>query len=128
MTGRLARGSSWLASRLQSEAVEVTYRRGNDSIDSLAVVPGNTRHDELGAEAANVTSRDRDWIALAADLVIGGVRVEPDRGDEIDWIDATGTKRTFCVLERPGDRCFRYTDQTMLQVRIYTVDKLANSE
>jgi hypothetical protein len=128
MAGLLSRGSSWLSSRLQAEAVQVTYRRGNDSIDALAVVPGNTRHDELGAEAANVTSRDRDWIVLAADLVIGGQRVEPERGDEIDWIDATGIMRTFCVLERPGDRCFRYTDQTMQRVRIYTVDKLASSE
>ena len=127
MTGRLARGSSWLASRLQAEAVTVTYRRGNDSIDALKLVPARTQHDQYGEEDVQLTARDKDWIVLAADLVIGGSRITPQLKDEIDWLDG-GAKRTFRVLPRTGDRCFRHTDQTELQLRIYTVEQLPKSE
>jgi len=127
---RLADAPGWLNSRLNTVAGSpaVTYRRGNDSITELAAVPVETRHTEIGDEPASFTARDRDWIVWVEDLVNAGERWTPKRGDEIDWTDATGTLRTFRVLPRTGDRCFRHTDQTMQQYRIYTQEGTPNSE
>jgi len=106
-----------------------TYRRGNDSIHGIAGVPARMRHDEYAAEDdVNFTARERDWIYWAEDLAKDGQRWEPQRGDEIDWIDPLGVKRTYQVLPRAGDRCYRHTDTTMQQLRVYTVEVLPNPE
>jgi hypothetical protein len=49
----------------------------------------------------------------------------PQRGDAIDWLDAAGVKHTFDVLPRAGDRCYRHTDPSQQQLRVYTVESRA---
>lgn len=106
----------------------VTYRRGNDSIDIIAV-PVRTSHDDYATEDdLSLTARERDWIVLAEELVFDGVMVEPQRGDEIDWIDSLERKHTYQILQRAGDRCFRHTDPTLTQLRLYTVERIPNDE
>lgn len=111
----------------QVGGVEVTYRRGNASIDTLTLVRADTRHDDYGDDVT-FSALDQDWIAWADDLVIAGERIYPDRKDEIDWIDGNGTKRTYRVLPRIRDRCFRRTGPSDKQFRIYSVEQLPNSE
>lgn len=127
---RTASATSWLHRRLEtvSGSPTVTYRRGNESITELSAVPANTRHDDYGEDATSITARERDWMVWVEDLVLAGVSWLPQIGDEIDWTDDTGTLRTFKVQPRDNDRCFRHTDQTMQQYRVYTVEKLPNSE
>ena len=103
------------------------YRRGNDSIDVVGV-PVRTQHDEYSDEEINLTARERDWIYWAADLTKDNQRWEPQRGDEIDWIDPLGVKHTYQVLPRDGDRPYRHTDPTLQMLRVYTVESLPNSE
>lgn len=100
----------------------LTYRRGNDTIDGLIAVPVNTRHDDFDEEQTVLTARERDWIVWAGDLAIGGQQLLPQRGDEIQWND-----RLFQVLPRAGDRCYRHTDQTLQQLRVYTVEKVPSA-
>lgn len=107
---------------------KITYRRGNDSITKLAAVRGNTRHDDYGDEQNSITGREQDWIIWVDDLVKEGTRWTPQAEDEIDWVDSTNTLRTFHVLPRLGDRCFRHTDQTVQQFRVYTIESLPNAE
>lgn len=127
---RLSAATGWLHSRLEtvSGSPTVTYRRGAESITQLSAVPANTRHDDYGEDYTSLTARERDWIVWVDDLSLAGDRWIPQRDDEIDWTDATGMLRTFQVLPRPDDRCFRHTDQTMQQYRVYTVERLPNSE
>ena len=108
--------------------VTVTYRRGNESITELVAVPLATRHDEYGGEEVLLTARDRDWLVWQADLVLAGTPWIPQRGDEIDWLDANEIKHTFQILPRSGDRCYRHTDQTLQQLRVYTVESLPSTE
>jgi hypothetical protein len=106
----------------------VTYRRGNDSL-SLIAVPVRTQHDDYATEDdLSLTVRERDWIVLAEELVFDGVIVSPQRGDELDFIDSLEQKHTFQVLERADDRCFRHTDPTLAQLRIYSVERIPNDE
>jgi hypothetical protein len=106
----------------------VIYRRGNDSIDLIAV-PVRTQHDDYSTEDdLSLTARERDWIIAADELVFDGVMIEPQRLDEIDWIDSLGRKHTYQVLQRAGDRCFRHTDLTLTQLRVYTVERIPNDE
>lgn len=106
----------------------ITYRRGNDSID-ITAVPVRVNHSDYSPDAdLSLTSRDRDWIVLAEDLAIAGQLIDPQRGDEIDWIDSLDVTHTYEVLPRAGDRCFRHTDVTMLQFRIYTKEAPPNDE
>lgn len=106
----------------------VIYRRGNDSIDIIAV-PVRTSHDDYSTEDdLSLTARERDWIVAADELVFDGVTISPQRNDELDWIDSLGRKHTYQVLQRAGDRCFRHTDPTLMQLRIYTVEWTPNDE
>jgi hypothetical protein len=130
MASLLASSVAVLSGGLKSAAGEsTTYRRGNDSIDGAVGVPVRVRHEEYVADDdVNLTARERDWIYWAEDLAKDGQRWEPQRGDEIDWIDPLGVKRTYQVLPRAGDRCYRHTDTTMQQLRVYTVETLTNPE
>jgi hypothetical protein len=107
---------------------DISYGRGNESIDIVAV-PVRTRHiDYANEDDLSLTARERDWIVSAVDVAFGGVITTPQRGDFINWIDPLGSQRTFQVLPRADDRCFRHTDQTMQVLRIYTVEALPSAE
>jgi len=109
----------------------VTYRRGNDTIDGLVLIPASTAPEDYSIEAdMALTTLDRDWIAWATDLAFAGERTLPKSGDRIDWTDATGTLRTYLVTVRSGKggRAYRHTDQTMQQLRIFTSEKRPNNE
>jgi hypothetical protein len=108
--------------------VTVTYRRGNDSIDALVVVPLQTRHDDYGPEEANITGRDQDFLILVADLVKSGEPWVPTFDDSIDWTDNAGELRSFEIVARAGDRCYRHTDQTRTEYRVYATETTPNSE
>lgn len=112
----------------RTSGINVTYRRGNDSLDGLTAIAAQVRHDDFGDEQDSITAREKDWLVWAGDLAVGGTQTEPQRDDEIDWIDANGLKRTYKVLPRAGDRCYRFTDQTQQQYRIFTVEQLPSAE
>jgi predicted nuclease of predicted toxin-antitoxin system len=106
----------------------ITYRRGNDTIDITAVPVRTSQTDfSLDAEVA-LTARERDWIILTEDLAFGGQLALPQPDDAIGWIDSLGNLHTYTVLPRAGERCYRYTDQTLIQLRIFTVEAIASDE
>lgn len=124
----LANSVNILATGLISAGGEATiYRRGNESIDIVGV-PMRTQHDTYGEEETDFSGRERDWIYPATDLAIDGIHIQPQRGDEIDWIDPLSVKHTYQVLPRVGDRCFRHCDPTLQLLRVYTVERIPNSE
>ncbi len=113
---------------LQAGGVQVTYRRGGESITTVDAVKSEVEHDEYGDELTSLTAREQDWIIWTDDLILAGTRWTPQRDDEIDWFDRLGVKRTYQVLPRAGDRCFRHTDGTEQEYRIHTVETLPNVE
>lgn len=109
--------------------VKVTVRCGNASIDDLVVVPLDTRHDGYGGDDVAISARDQDWLVWAAEYAVAGQAIEPSENHEIDWIDEAGKKRTFAIRPRGDEgRCYRHTDQTRLQLRVYSTEAPPNSE
>lgn len=95
---------------------EGTYRRGNKAIEQVVAVPAKAATDSYGAEGVG-SSLDRDWIFWAADLTKAGQRWTPQRDD--CW-DCKG--KTYIVLPRENDLCFRPTDPSEQQLRVYMME------
>ena len=120
MSSLLTRAARFLDRTLHGVAAEdVVYTRGGTSIE-IEAIPGsrNALLDEIEGEQAS--SVDFDWIISADNLLIGGVKVEPQKGDTIVWIDARDNTRTYKVLPDDNERCFRPVDQLGLMYRIHT--------
>lgn len=116
----LRTGLSWLADELEDQvSQEVTYRRGADAV---------TLNATFGSQLLNVTDRlgntkvertDRDFLIRAADLVLSGVTVTPQRGDQVEVTIGSVTER-FDVMAPGTEPPWRYSDPFKLMLRIHT--------
>lgn len=128
MANLLQEGSAWLGEQMHAHAAsEVTYRRGGQSVSLLATV-GRTPFETDDSEGAKISYELRDYLVQAADLVLGGVQVEPERGDEIDQVIG-GATLTYQVMPPvtissggvgQKEDCFRYSDEFRKTLRIHT--------
>lgn len=119
MTDRLRSAMATLSSKMLAHAgVSITYRRGVQSV-SLTAVPGSTLlrlSDQYGS--VKVERTDRDYCLNAADLVISGTAITPQRGDEI--VEDDGDKiRTYKVLPYGDEPCWRWADHSQTVYRIH---------
>jgi len=119
MADLLQTGSDWLADQLKTHAGRtVTYRRGTDTVAVTATI-GRTEFevdDEFGV-LRKIESRD--FLILAADLVLNGQAVLPERGDEIDETQG-GVTYTYEVMAPGKEPHFRYSDPYRKTLRIHT--------
>jgi hypothetical protein len=105
----LAQGAAWLEQqRTKHLATSVTYVRGALSVEVAATI-GRTKVEADDGHVVRVEFTDRDFLILAADLVLGGQVVEPARGDLI-----REGSREFEVLD------WRYSDPYRQTLRITT--------
>lgn len=105
----LAQGAAWLEQqRTKHLATTVTYVRGAQSAAVLATL-GRTKYQTDDGTAVRVEFTDRDFLILAADLVLDGQPTEPERGDLI-----REGSREFEVLD------WRYSDPYRQTLRITT--------
>lgn len=94
---------------------EVIYERPDlGSVPITATVSEQQPEDLLEAGLALEIKR-RDYVIDTADLVIEGVPIKPEPGDQI--IDGRFTCR---VVPGEGNETFRYTTQSRLRMRIHT--------
>jgi hypothetical protein len=86
----------------------IIYSRETESV-ALAAIKGKTEYptEKHGASIIEVT--DADFLIDAAELTLGGVKIEPQRGDRIEEIDADGKRTAYTVFNLPNERCFRET-------------------
>lgn len=100
-----------------------TYRRGNVSRTNFRCIPTKPVHVEYGEDETSVTSREWDFLALKESLTFDdGTKFMPQEHDVFEWQSADGTHRTAEVLVRENDRVYRPTNETFVQLRIYTVE------
>lgn len=99
--------------------VSVVYKRDSDTVTITALV-GDTRM-ELSADygSTTVTSRVRDYIVNAADLVLSSVTVEPQAGDQVRETRGS-TTYVFEVMSAGADEPFRPSDRHGNTWRIHT--------
>lgn len=117
----LSRGQRWLNNTLQGAGgVSVTYTRGVQSVTLTAWV-GRTAFAQLpgtGTGAAVIWG-DRDYLVPAADLLLGGQVVTPQRGDRITEV-IDGASLTFEVMAPGAEPAWRYSDAGRQTLRVHT--------
>jgi hypothetical protein len=111
------------ASTLMRAAGEtITYVRGTNTI-SVTAVPGQSTFDEVASDG-EVRSQMKtiDWLVVPSVLKIGGMPIEPQRGDQV--IRSDGQK--FDVLPGAGNTAWQWSDSRMTFYRIHTVRRVAS--
>jgi len=109
MSTPLSRALGVMSSRLRAIAgVTVTYSRGSDSVDVLAIAGTSTEGVVLG-DGTQVRARVSDWIVEASALELSGQQVDPMRGDTI--VVTEGERiNTYEVTDVAGQPCARLAE------------------
>jgi hypothetical protein len=115
----LAMASEWLENhRTQFAASTVDYVRGNETANVSATI-GKTTFEVDDGYGVLVRSESRDFLVLAADLVLGGTPTLPQRGDRIRETDGA-TTFTYEVTAPGKEPCWRWSDAFHKTLRIHT--------
>src|SRR5690606_10953339 len=115
----LAQGAAWLEQqRTQHLAQAVTYRRGPSSV-AVAATIGKTAFEIDDGQGVIQRIESRDFLVLAADLVLDGAVTLPQRGDVIE--EPAGTLTLLYEVTAPSNEpCWRYSDPYRQSLRIHT--------
>lgn len=107
MADLLASGAAWLEQqRTKHLTSNVMYVRSDVQVAVPATI-GRTKYEADDGHVVRVEFTDRDYLILAADLVLDGQPSEPQRGDVI-----REGNREFEVLD------WRYSDPYRVTLRI----------
>ena len=119
MADLLEQSSAWLdGQRKKFLAKTVTYCRGQAEAVVLATV-GRTTFEVEDSTGVAERFESRDFIITAADLVLGGEVVTPERGDRIE--ETAGNQTLVYEVVGPGQEpCWRWSDPYRLALRIHT--------
>jgi len=119
MSDLLQQGSRWLEDRRHEHLTRpVTYFRGAGSVTLQATV-GKTVFDQQ--DQFNVVQRteSRDFLVLAADLVLAGQQTLPQAGDRI--VESDGAPSLlYEVVSIGAEPPFRFSDPERATLRIHT--------
>lgn len=115
----LEKASQWLENQRTRHATStVQYVRGSQSA-AVAATVGKTTFELDDGYGVLVRNESRDFLVLAADLVLGGVLTLPERGDRIQ--ETQGTAMFTYEVTAPGkEPCWRYSDLYRQTLRIHT--------
>jgi len=84
MGDMLSEGLAWLAEKLKVHASRpIVYRRGADEMTLQAVIGRTLLKLDDGYGGVRMEWTDRDFLIAAEDLILGGQRFLPERGDRI---------------------------------------------
>lgn len=103
-----------LAANRTLTGVAVTYQRGESSV-SLTATRGRTEFETDDGAGMPLSYESADWLVSAADLVIGGERIEPRQGDKV-----TDGGKVYEVLAPRGEPVWRWRDGGRSQMRIHS--------
>lgn len=107
----LAQGAAWLEQqRTKHLTSNVMYVRGDVQVAVPATI-GRTKYEADDGHVVRIEFTDRDFLILAADLVLNGQPTEPQRGDLI-----REGNLEFEVLD------WRYSDPYRVTLRITTTE------
>ena len=110
----------WLAEKLKAHASRpVLYRRGTDEVAVQAIIGRTLLKLDDGYGGVRMEWTDRDFVIVAEDLVLGGQRTLPKRGDRILETDGSQT-RMYEVLAPGNEPEWRWSDPHRRLLRIHT--------
>lgn len=119
MADLLDAGSQWLDQQRTAHMTRtVTYERGASSVEVPATL-GRTLFEQVDRMGLVQRTESRDFLVLAADLVLDGSEATPKAGDRIR--DAAGSAVQLYEVMAPGSEPpFRYSDPYRRTLRIHT--------
>lgn len=119
MANLLQTGSDWLADQLKTHAtVDVFYRQGAEQVAVKATI-GRTIFELADQYGIVQKVESRDYLIQAADLILAGGTVLPQRGDRIR--ETQGGKTFVYEVMAPGkEPHWRYSDPYRKLLRIHT--------
>jgi hypothetical protein len=119
MADRLQQASDWLEEqRTRHASRAVAYARGVQSVELPATI-GKTTFEVDDGYGVLVHFESRDFLMLAADLMLGGAPTLPQRGDRIEETQA-GQVFVYEVTAPGKEPCWRYSDAYRKTLRIHT--------
>lgn len=120
MPDLLRTGSDWLADMLKEHASRpVAYRRGAVEVAVQATIGRTLLKLDDGYGGVRMEWTDRDFLIHAADLVLGGTAVLPERGDTVR--EAVGAATFVYEVMAPGkEPPWRWSDVFHKMLRIHT--------
>ncbi len=126
MADLLKTGSDWLEDmRVAHASRTVAYHRSFDFVE-IQATPGETMF-EVDTEHGIERIESRDFLILAADLILLGVETLPQRGDRIKEPAGAGGELKVYEVMAPGDGPpWRYSDNYRKTLRVHT--KLIGTE
>ena len=119
MTNLLQKSSDWLENqRTRHAASTVECVRGSRSVEIAATI-GKTAFEVDDGYGVLVRHESRDFLVLAADLVLGDTPTLPQRSDRIR--ETQGQQVFVYEVTAPGkEPCWRYSDPYRKTLRIHT--------
>lgn len=101
-----------------SRGLAVTYCRG-DAAAEVTAVAGQSRVSVEDASGMSVSSKRRDWIIRADQLVLGGQKVLPQVGDTIRLVVGEASE-VYEVQRLAGESHYYACDELGQVLRIHT--------
>ncbi len=115
----MAAGAAWITGQLQAHASRpVVYVRGTAGIAVCASIGRTLLKLDDGDGGIRMEWTDRDFLIPTAKLILGGVKVTPERGDLIRERH-NGILSTFEVLAPGGEPPWRWSDPHRNLLRIH---------
>jgi len=113
-------GLAWLAEQLKAHASRtVVYRRGANEVTVQATVGRTLLKLDDGYGGVRMEWTDRDFVIAADDLVLGGEKTLPQRGDQVrETVD--GQTLVYEVLAPGSEPEWRWSDPHRRLLRIHT--------
>ena len=112
-------GSDWLADKLKEHASRpVVYRRGTSEVTVAATLGRTLLKLDDGFGGVRLEWTDRDFLIPAADLVLDGQAVLPERGDQVREVQA-GKTFVFEVMAPGSEPPWRWSDAFRKLLRIH---------
>ena len=125
MVDLLEQGAAWLGDlRANYASHPVVYSRVASSV-TLRAALGSTNTEFQDASGMIEQYQSRDFIVQAAELILGGVAVLPQRGDRIE-ITLGGVLCVFEVLAPTGMECWKWSDPYRKAIRVHTKEVAAS--
>lgn len=119
MADVLREGSAWLAGMLKAHASRpVLYQRGLLEVLVQATIGRTLLKLDDGYGGVRLEWTDRDFLIGAADLVLGGAMVLPQRGDLVRETDGPVTW-IYEVLAPGAEPVWRWSDPYRQVLRIH---------
>ncbi|MCE9530357.1 MAG: hypothetical protein K8T89_04380 [Planctomycetes bacterium] len=119
MTDLLQFGSDWLADRLKEYVSRlVAYRRGTTEVVLRATIGRTLLKLDDGYGGVRMEWTDRDFLIHAADLVLDGHAVLPERGDLIRETNGIQTFE-YELMAAGNEPPWRWSDSYRKLLRIH---------